>query len=181
MAMPTMVTPYGLRSVYLRPVAADGTVGTGYKLPAGRIFQFKDKETFSELRGDDALQAIHGSGAVPEWALESGGIDLNAYKVIAGGTTVSTGISPAGKLTYSKGVADARPYFQVEGQVISDSGGDFHALLYRCKADQDIAGDMGDGVFYLSKCAGKCMPSILPTAGKIYDFIQNETAIATVP
>lgn len=179
MALATYALPFGLRDVRLTPVKADGTVDTVNKqdLPAARTFSFSETEDFEALEGDDITVGSHGKGPLVEWELESGGISLGAWKVMAGGTTTISGVTPATKNTFTKLVTDARPYFQAEGQAISDSGGDFHAIVYRCKADGDLEGSMENGSFLLTSASGKGYgdtASASPT-NKLYDFVHNET------
>ena len=172
--------PFGLRDVKLTPLGADGaTPGTSVDLPVSRTLSFSDTEDFQELRGDDTVVATHGNGTTVEWSLEAGGISLEAYAVMAGGTITSSGTTPAQKKVYSKSVTSARPYFKIEGQAISDNGGDFHGVIYRAKADGALEGEMGDGAFWLTAASGKGYGSLEATPlGKIYDFVQNETAVA---
>jgi len=175
--------PFGLRDVRLTPLGANGaTPGTPVDLPVSRTLSFSEAEDFEDLRGDDSLVASHGSGPRVEWSLEAGGISLEAYAVMAGGTVTSTGTTPAIKKTYSKAATDARPYFKIEGQSINDNGGDFHCLIYRAKADGSLEGEQSDGSFWISSASGKGYPSLEATPiGKVYDFIQNETAVAITP
>jgi hypothetical protein len=107
--------------------------------------------------------------------LESGGISLDAYKLLAGGTVTTSGVTPNLKKTYAKKGTDARPYVQIEGQVISDSGGDMHAVIYKAKVDGSIGGEFADGQFWLTGADGHGFPN---AADKLYDFVQNETATA---
>lgn len=175
MALPTTALPFGLRDVKITPINADGTLGTSVDLPNSRTLSFSEAEDFEELRGDDSLVAIRGTGAQIEWELESGGIGLDAYKVLAGGTVTSTGVSPAAKKTFSKVATDSRPYFKIEGQAISDSGGDFHVIIYKAKVSENLEGTLEDGAFWLTACSGLALPD---GTGKLYDFIHNETAVA---
>lgn len=181
MALASYALPFGCRDVRLLPVnASDGTVGTGVDLPAARTFSFADTEDFEELLGDDIRVAAHGTGPTVDWELESGGISLEAFKVMAGGAITTTGTTPATKKIFSKLVTDARPYFQAEGQAISDSGGDFHTVVYRCKATGDLEGSMENGAFRLTAASGKGYGDTVGTSptGKLYDHIHNETATA---
>lgn len=175
MPVATNALPYGLRDVKLRPIDATGTVGTGVDLPASRTFSFSEAEEFEELRGDDAVVAIRGRGAKVEWSLESGGISLTAYAVMAGGTNAVSGVAPNEKKTYTKKTTDARPYFQVEGQAISDSGGDFHAKVFKCRASGSLEGELSDGAFWLTSAEGE---GIGDASSNLYEFVQNETATA---
>jgi hypothetical protein len=178
MALSSSALPFGLRQVKLTPILDDGSLsGTGsVLLPASRTFSFSETEDFEELQGDDTTVASHGAGPVVEWDMEGGGISLAVWRLLAGGTVAETGISPAGVRTYSKLATDARPYFQVEGRAISDSGGDFHGLVYRCKADGDLEAELSNGSFLLTKASGKGYGRL--DNAKLYDFIHNETPVA---
>lgn len=174
MALSETSLPYGLRDVKITPVLPDGTEGTAVDLPNSQTFSFSEAEEFEELRGDDRLVAIRGSGAEVEWELESGGISLDAYAAIAGGTVEETGTTPDTVKTFSKKGSDVRPYFKVEGRAISDSGGDFHVIVYRCRATDSLEGSLEDGTFWLSSASGRALPD--PDNDALYDFVQNETA-----
>ncbi len=180
MALPTRALPFGLRDVKLTPLGADGgTPGTAVDLPVSRTLSFSEDEDFEDLRGDDTLVASHGSGPTVSWDLESGGISLEAYAVMAGGTITSSGVSPNAKKTYSKSITDGRPYFKIEGQSINDNGGDFHCVIYRAKATESLEGELSDGSFWLTSASGKGYGSLEAVPiGKVYDFIHNETAVA---
>lgn len=177
--------PYGLRDIKLTPYtdASGSTLATtSVDLPIARTLSFSDTESFEELRGDDRVVAQHGNGASVEWEMESGGLPFDAFKVMAGGTIVETGVTPAAKRVFSKKVTDQRPYFKIEGQVISDSGGDVHCIIYRCKATGELSGEFSDGAFFLTSASGVGIGAVGgPNADKLYDFVQNEsvTAIAT--
>ena len=182
MAQANPALPFGLRDVRLFPVNSDGSLGTGVDLPVSRIFTFTDTEAFQTLEGDDQTKASHGSGPTVDWELEAGGISFAAYQIMAGGATVRTGVTPNLKDTFTKLVTDSRPYFQVEGQAISDSGGDVHTVVYRCKADGDLAGSFENGNFSLVKAKGKGYGDTVGTSptNRLYQFIQNETAVGIV-
>lgn len=183
MALANPPLPFGLRDVKVYPIAADGTVGGGVDLPVAQVFTFKETETFEILKGDDQNLASHGAGPMINWELESGGISFEAYQVIMGGAIVTTGVSPTSKKTYTKLTTDQRPYFQVEGQAISDSGGDMHGIVYRCKADGGFDGSWSNGKFWVSKAIGTGFGNNAGSSPdfKLYQFVQNETATAIVP
>jgi len=177
MALPDLALPFGIRDIKLKPLDAAGeNPGTMVDLPAARTLSFTEAEEFEELDGDDVKIATHGAGPYTEWELEGGGISLLAYKVIAGGANVLTGTAPNEKRTYTKLRTDARPYFQPEGQAISDSGGDVHCVLYRCKADGDLEGEFANGGFFLTQCSGKGYGSAV--SNKLYEFVHNESVVA---
>src|SRR5687768_18571295 len=113
--------PFGLRDVkvgLLDPVSFLPTVLVD--LPNGQTFSFTDSEDFEVLRGDDRDVARRGKGATVEWELEKGGISLEAYAIMAGGTVPLSGVSPAEKKAYRKRITDQRPAFWLEGPSMSD-------------------------------------------------------------
>lgn len=180
MPLTTTPLPFGLRDVKLTPITGTNTLGTSVDLPVARTFSFSESEDFETLQGDDTTAGSHGSGPTVGWELESGGMPFEAFKVMAGGTITETGTTPAMTKTYSKLTTDSRPYFQVEGQAISDSGGDLHCIVYRCKADGDLEGEFGNGAFQLLSASGTGFGDTVGMAptNKLYDFVQNETAVA---
>ena len=182
MPLTTHPLPFGLRDVKLTPFTTEAATAYGtpsVDLPVSRTFSFSDTEEFEELQGDDTTAASHGAGAVVEWELESGGLPFEAFKIMAGGTITETGTTPNMKKTFSKLGTNARPYFKAEGQAISDSGGDVHGIVFRAKADGSLEGEFANGAFFLLSASGKGYPSLVTAdIGKLYDFVQNETAVA---
>jgi len=177
MTMPTSL-PYGLRDVKLTPYTDDGgtVLGTvSYDLPNAQTFTFNETEEFQELRGDDRLVTTHGSGAQVDWSLEAGGISLAAWSIMSGGSVTVSGISPNRVETLRKKGTDNRPFFRVEGQVISDSGGDIVARVYRCRCNDTIGGDFADGQFFTTSVSGKGLPLLDDTNDLLYDIVRNET------
>jgi hypothetical protein len=174
MAIATNSLPYGLRDVKIAPLDSVDAIGTKVDLTASQTFSFSETEETTELRGDDVLIAIKGKGAVVEWTLESGGISLAAYVIMSGGTYSLTGVTPNQIRKVAKSGTDARPYFYCEGQAISDSGGDFHGKVFKCKADSALEGELKDGEFWVTKASGKGIPNI---TNQLYELIQNETAV----
>jgi hypothetical protein len=169
--------PFGLRDVKIAPmVTPEGTTyGTLVDLPAGRTLSFQEAEDSEELRGDDVLVAVHGNGPVVNWDLEGGGISLEAFKVLAGGAITNSGTTPNEKKTLAKLGTDARPYFKIEGQIIGDSGGDLHVVIYKAKVTGDVGGDFTEGGFFLTGASGQ---GIARSDSKLWDLVQNETAAA---
>jgi hypothetical protein len=177
--------PYGLRDVKLikYPTLAATTFGsTLVDLPVARTFSFNDTEDYEELRGDDTLVTSHGQGATVEWELESGGISFEAYSILAGGVVTESGISPNQVKRFRKKTTDQRPFFIAIGMAISDSGGDFQSIVWRCRATDDIEGELSDGEFFIPSVSGTgfgCLVSGTVAGAEIldsvYDFVQRET------
>jgi hypothetical protein len=182
MTMPIPL-PYGLRDVKITPYTdstATALAGASIDLPNGRTFSFTETEDFEELRGDDSLVAVHGNGPTVNWELEGGGVSFEAVQAMYGGTLTTTGTTPNRIKKLRKLKTDQRPYFKVEGQIISDSGGDVHAVVWRCKATDDLSGEFGDGQFFLTGASGQGLGCLIVGAdfGVVWDLVQNETATA---
>jgi hypothetical protein len=167
--------PYGVRDLRVYPLTGE-TPGTGVDFPRARQLSFSEAESFDDLRGDDGLVAVHGKGPQVNWQIEQGGLTFAAFQVINGGTIATTGVTPNQVTTYTKKGTDIRPYFKMEGQVISDSGGDFHIVLYRNRATGDMKGDAKEGAFWLLGASGISLPRA--SDSMLYQLVQNETAAA---
>lgn len=170
--------PYGIRDLKLTPYAdAQGSVlgGTSYDFPNMQTLSFSETEEFQELRGDDKLIATHGRGAQIDWSVEAGGISLRIWAILSGGTITETGTAPNRVIEVTKKGSDVRPYFRIDGQVISDSGGDLHCRIYRARCNDTIEGEFTDGEFYVTSASGVGMPLLDDTNDLLYKFIQHET------
>jgi hypothetical protein len=180
MSLTVTPLPYGLRDVKVATLDATGTKGTLVDLPNSQTLEFEETTSSQELRGDDTVVAKRTSVDGANWTLESGGINFEACVVMFGGTITSSGTTPAQKKVWGRLAADTYPDFFAEGQAMSESGGDFHDVLYRCKAEK-MSGSHSDGDFWVTHAEGSCLPSLnATTLNKVWDKVQNETATATV-
>ena len=96
---------------------------------------------------------------------------------LSGGTITDSGTTPNKKRVFRKLGRQSRPWNLFEGQVISDSGGDVHAILYRCRATEELEGEFSDGEFFLTSGSGQALPLLNDTMDVLYDIVQNETAV----
>lgn len=170
--------PYGVRDLKITPYldSAGSVLGTtSVDLPNMQTLSFKEKEEFQDLRGDDRLITTRGKGAQVEWDLEAGGIAPKVWAVFTGGTITETGTTPNIQVLIRKRGSDTRPYFRVEGQSVSDSGGDIRVLIYRCRCNGDISGEFKDGEFFITKGSGVGLPLLDDQNDLLYDIVQNET------
>lgn len=171
--------PFGLRDVQIKVMTPGSeTLGASIDFPNSRTFSFSETTDSEELRGDDGVVAVHDLGSGVDWELEGGGISLEAVAAMYGGTIASSGVAPNQVKTYTKLDNDVRPYFQVEGQAISDSGGDFHVTLFKAKATGELSGELADGSFWLTGASGRAIGR--QSDRKLYEFVQNETVTAIV-
>lgn len=182
MALVDPSLPYGLRDIKVLSytTAAATTLGASLvDLPNSQTMSWTEKEDYQQLRGDDRVVTTKGKGPSLDWDLESGGLSIPAYAVIAGGTVVDSGVTPNIKRTFTKLDVDTRPFFRAFGQSISDSGGDLHVVISKARATGDIKGEFKDGEFLIPKISGEGFgSSVAGENNAVYNFIQNETATA---
>lgn len=175
MALDDPALPYGLRDIKLTPIASDGSLGTPVDLPVAQTLSFSEAEEFEELRGDDRVVAIHGQGPQVDWDLEAGGISLEAWQVLTGGTLEQTGATPNQVKSLTKYTTQSRPYFRIEGQSINDVDGDTHIVIYKAKVSDTLEGEWADGTFFVTSCSGQGLGDV---DDKLYTISWNETASA---
>lgn len=182
----TTALPYGIRDCKLTAYTdSAGTIlgSASVDLPNMQTFSFSETEEFAELRGDDRVVTTRGQGAQVEWSLEAGGVALRVWAMLTGGSVIESGVTPNRIVTVRKKSSDNRPFFRLEGQAISDSGGDVHAVVYRCRSNSNIEGSFSDGEFFITSASGLGLPLMDEDFDLLYDFVQNETktSIPTIP
>lgn len=188
MAAPEHILPFGMRDLKVTAYTTGETLDPAGALdmPAARTMTFTDAEDFQELRGDDTVITRRGSGPDVSWELESGGYRAKVVKAMMGHALTSSGTSPATSVLLRRSTADVRPFFQCEGQMMSDSGGDVHGILYKARVTEDLDFELGsDGDFMVYNPQGTAFglmaartgtPAV--PAGTIYDIVYNETVVA---
>lgn len=175
--------PYGLRDVKVTPYTdAQGTAlasgaNKSVDLPNGRTLSFSEEEAYDELTGDDRTVTTVGKGPTVKWELDAGGISLEAWVVMIGGAIVETGTAPARVKTFTKRGSSTRPWFRIEGQAISDSGGDVHCVIYRCRANGKFDGKLEGGNFFITQAGGQGFPLLDVADDLLFAFVQNETPV----
>ncbi len=169
---------YGLRDIKVATLDSAGVKGTLVDLPAAQTLEFTEETASQVLRGDDAVVAQRVTIDNVSWTLDSGGISFEAYTVIAGGAVSSTGVTPNVVKKWRRMGTDAYPDFFMEGQSMSESGGDNHIVFHRAKATQ-ISGTLQDQEFWVSHAEGNAIATLTAAnVGAVWDMIANETAAA---
>jgi hypothetical protein len=178
--------PFGMRDIKLTAYTTGETLAaSSTDLPNARTMSYTEAEDFTELRGDDKTITRRGSGAGVEWAMEGGGVSLDVVALMYGHTITSSGTTPAQVKIARKLATASRPFFKAEGQSISDSGGDYHVILYKCRSTGNLEGELNDGDFLLYTASGTAFPLQTAITGPpavpvdtLYDLVQNETVTA---
>lgn len=181
MTAPATALPYGIRDIKLtRYTDSSGTIlaVASVDLPYAQTLSFSESEDFEELRGDDRVIAIRGKGSLVDWELDAGGLDFAALEVLSGGVMSESGLTPNRVWSLRKRSTQSRPYFRIEGKSVSDSGGDVHVTIYRCRSNDTIEGEFADGTFFITKASGQGLPLLDDVNDLIYEFRLNETETA---
>lgn len=170
--------PYGVRDIKLTQYtdAVGTTLNTSsVDLPYIQTLNFTEAEEFQELRGDDKLITTRGRGSQVNWSLEAGGISAYAWAAITGGSIVETGLTPNRVTELKKKATTSRPFFRIDGKVISDSGGDVLVRIYRCRATGDVQANFQGGEFTTSSISGVGLPLLDDSNDLIYSIFRRET------
>lgn len=175
----TDALPYGVRDIKLtKYLDALGMVlgSTSVDLPYIQTLNFTEAEEFSELRGDDKLITTRGRGSMVNWDLESGGLASAAWAVFTGGSVIERGLTPNREVELQKKATQSRPWFRIDGKIISDSGGDVLVRIYRCRANGDITSNFVDGEFTTTSVTGVGYPLLDDTNDLLYSIFRRETS-----
>lgn len=181
MVLQDTALPYGANDLKLTQYT--DTLGmvlgaTSVDLPYLQHLNFTEAEEFQELRGDDKLITTRGRGSQVNWDIEAGGISSQAWAVLTGGSVIERGLEPLREIEVRKRATQPRPYFRIDGKIISDSGGDVLVRIYRCRANGDITANFADGEFTTSQIAGVGVPLLDDTNDLLYSIFIRETSLA---
>lgn len=178
MALAVNRLPYGVRDIKVATLDNAGVKGTLVDFPNAQTLEFQESTTTQTLRGDDSVVAQRTTIDTADWTLEGGGLSLEAMVVISGGAVTTSGVTPNVVKKWVRMGTDAYPDFFMEGQVMSESGGDHHIVFHRCKASQ-ISGTHADGEFWVSHAEGSAFATLtVADVGKVWTMVENETAAA---
>ena len=172
--------PYGVRDAKLTQYAdSGGTVlsTTSVDVPVMQHLNFTEAEEFTELRGDDRVITTRGKGSQVNGDIESGGLPIGVWAIITGGSVIATGLTPNRIIELQKRATTARPFWRVDGKIISDSGGDVLVRIYRCRANGNIQANFQDGNFQTSQIAFVGLPLMDDSNDLIYSIFRRETSM----
>lgn len=179
--------PYGARDLKLTLYTDQlGMIlgNVSVDLPYLQHLNFTEAEEFTELRGDDKTITTRGKGSTVNWDIESGGLSSNAWAIFTGGSVIQIG-AEEGKRVFElqKKSTTPRPWFRIDGKIISDSGGDILVRIYRCRANADITANFQDGEFATTQVTGVGYPLLDDANDLLYSIFhrEQEKAISATP
>lgn len=163
--------PYGLSDVKITSATP-----TQVDIPIAQRLSFGIRVKSGELSGDDTLQAVAAFAEAIEWEIDAGGISLAAYALMMGLTASASGSTPNTVTTLNVTAAQRLPYFKIYGKSLGDGTDDVHVKIPKAKLTESIQGELRDGEFFVTKCAGIGVSD----GTNILTIVQNETA-ASLP
>jgi len=169
MALETHPKPYGLNDIKLTSIDGADQVD----LPAATKLTFKERIKSAEGPGDDMLSTVVAVRDAVEWELENTGLPLEAYAIIYGTTTGTTGSTPNQVKTLNHQGGVRLPYFKIYGKSLGEGDDDLHCIIYKAKVTEglDTAMEYGELMKPTIKGIG-----IDDGTNGIFDWVQNETA-----
>ena len=179
-ALPTSL-PYGVRDCKLTGYldAAGQVLGPqSIDLPYMQTLNFSETEEFQEMRGDDKVITTRGRGSEVAWYLEAGGMSTQVWAQLSGGDVIERGLAPFREIEIQKRSTQTRPWFRIDGRIVSDSGGDVLVRIYRCRANDNIQANFADGEFTTTSVSGVGYPLLDETNDLLYSIFRRETAQA---
>ena len=169
MSLDTHPKPYGLNDLKVKSLIN----GTVVDLPAATKLTFKERIKAAEGPGDDKLSTVVAVRDAVEWELENTGIPLEAYAIMYGTTTSTTGATPNQQKTLSAAGAVRLPYFQIFGKSLGEGEDDLHCVIFKAKITEGL--DFAFAYGELAKPTIKGL-AIDDDVNGIFEFVQNETA-----
>jgi hypothetical protein len=170
--------PIGLRQVRITPIDPDTlALGSTILLPANQVLTFKTKQDVKKLRGNDADADVSVTNIAADWSLDHGGfMPLDAVAVLTGATLTTTGTTPNEVKTLNQKTTDSRKFFKIEGRAVNAKGASDAKIVYYYAICTSFEGEMKDGEYWVSKAGGEAIGH--PSNSKVWDLIQEETAVA---
>lgn len=171
------IYPFGLRDLKFTLWASPNTQ---VDLPAAIALEFKEVLDTAQLKGDDALAAVHSLFSHVEWKIDAGGINFDALALIMGRTVINSGTTP-NRYDILNGLdTDAPPYFKVYGKSVGADGGDVFCKILKCKISEAPTFGFSNGEFVHSGITGIGIPDSANVTGRAFQFVYNETT-TTLP
>jgi len=169
MSLDENAKPYGLNDIKLTSFDRSLQVD----LPAATKLSFKERIKSAEGPGDDQLSTIVSVLEAIEWELENTGLPLEAYALMKGLTTSTTGTTPNQVKKLKSRGAVRYPYFLIYGKSIGEGDDDVHCIIYKAKVTEGLDAPLTYGELQKPTIKGI---GIDDGVNGIYDWVQNETA-----
>ncbi len=161
--------PFGIRQIALYNADGSGKV----LLPAAMMMHVTPLLETARFEANGQLVGASSLVAGAEWELEAGGLSLEAFAKLTGGSAAAAGTTPNRTLTLGQDAGAAMPYLRITGRAVSADGGDVYVSLYRCKLEA-LEGTLRDAEYWVSYAKGVAVSN----GSLVYEFVQRETGAA---
>jgi len=171
----------GLDDVKIFEVTADTsgtlTYGSAVDIPSMQDINLTPNYIQRPLMQDEEIDGYYSKLQSLSWSFSNVKVSLDALNILEGGTITSTGSTPNQKHTYTLSDTSVPKYFKLEGKInySSDAIGDFHLVLYKCKA-LSVYVEYKAQNYAIISASGIAIPTV--NNSKIRDYVVNETATA---
>lgn len=179
MTLPKESGLLGLDDVKIFELTADDasnlTYGSAVNVDSMQNIDLAPNYTQKALMQDEEIDGYYQKLKSISWSFANAKVSLDALNILEGGTITTTGTTPNEVHTFTL-TDDSEPkYFKLEGKInySTDSIGDFHLVLYKCKA-LDIQVGYRAQNYAIVSAAGIAIPTV--NNSKIRDYVINETA-----
>lgn len=179
MTLPTQSGLLGLDDVKIFELTTDDAsnlaYGSAVDVAGIQNIDLKPNYVQKQLMQDEEVDGIYQKLKAITWAFSNAKVSIDALKILEGGTLTSSGNTPNQKNTFTL-IEDSEPkYFKLEGKIdySTDAIGDFHLVLYKCKAlTLEVAYRAQN--YAIVSASGIAIPTV--NNSKIRDYVMNETA-----
>ena len=181
MTLPTQSGLLGLDDVKIFELTNDNasslTYGSAVDVAGMQNIDLKPNYVQKQLMQDEEIDGIYQKLKAITWAFSNAKVSLDALNILEGGTVTTSGTTPNEIHTFTLSEDSEPKYFKLEGKIdySTDAIGDFHLVLYKCKALQVEVAYRAQNYAIVS-AAGIAIPTV--NNSKIRDYVMNETAAA---
>jgi len=171
----------GLDDVKIFEVTADTseslTYGSAVDVPGMQGIDLAPNYIHKPLMQDEEVDGYYSKLQSVSWSFANAKVSLDVLHLLEGGSITTSGSTPNEKHTFTLSDTSEPKYFKLEGKInySTEAIGDFHLVLYKCKALSVQVGYRAQNYAVVS-ASGIAIPTV--NNGKVRDYVVNETAAA---
>lgn len=181
MTLPKESGLLGLDNVSIFEITTDNSqelvYGATINIPSMQNINLEPSYIQKPLMEDEEIDGYYSKLQSISWSFTNVKIGFDVLTILEGGTLTSSGFSPNEQHTFTLYDSSEPKYFKLEGKInySTDNIGDFHLLLYKCKA-LSVSIEYKAQNYAIVSASGIAIPTKYDK--KVRDYIFNETAVA---
>lgn len=178
MTLPKESGLLGLDDVKIFELTADDasnlTYGSAVDVVSMQNIDLEPNYIQKPLIQDEEIEGIYQKLKAISWSFANAKVSLDVLNILEGGSVTTTGTTPNEKHTFTLTDSSEPKYFKLEGKInySTDDIGDFHLVLYKCKALAVQVGYRAQNYAIVS-ASGISIPTV--NNSKVRDYVFNET------